>query len=108
MGLKVSDRRVVDSTYPMPMRLGELDLAESYAWWLTTQCGVNIDTAWGYLSTVNAWHLRRFYVPLAGGLPMDRIKVMLDGLQRRRGEAVPRRKRSDRSWLRVACAGGSS
>ena len=94
LALKLPMLRPLDPmTTSLAVKLGEVDLVEMYAWWLVTQVGVNTETAWSYVSTVNAWHHRATGVYLAANNPLIRVKHMLDGLQRLSGEPVPRRKR---------------
>ena len=92
-GQKISPVRTVDATSPYHERLDELDLAEAYCWWLVTQVGVSVETAWEYLGIANAWHERFFYRSIAGGLPRARIKRMLDGMQNMTGRPIERRVR---------------
>ena len=43
---------------PWIQRMAEVDIVESWAWWLVTQVGVAPSTAKDYMHTVNAWHER--------------------------------------------------
>ena len=58
LGLGVDMRRPLDTTESLARKLAEVDLVEAYAWWLVTQVGVNWETAWSYVGTLNAWHER--------------------------------------------------
>lgn len=93
-GLKLSMLRPLDPmTTSLPIKLGEVDIVEAFAWWLVTHVGVNTETAWSYAMVVNAWHHRATGVYLAANHPLVRVQKMLDGLQRLTGAPVPRRKR---------------
>ena len=94
LGLNASIRRVLDPlTTPLERKLQEVDLIECFAWWLHTQVGVNTETAWSYVTVVNAWHDRWFHVPLAAGMPLARVRKMLESLQVLSGQPVARRRR---------------
>ena len=83
LGLNTEISRVLDPlSTPLERKLEEVDLIDCFAWWLHTQVGVNTETAWSYVTVVNAWHTRWYYVPLAGGMPLTRIHHMLEGQQR--------------------------
>ena len=92
-GLGVSPVRVLDVTAPLELKLQEELLAMRFACWLVEERGVEPETARKYLSTVQAWHARRFGVRLAGGLNMARLPAMLKGAERQRGGKRPRRLR---------------
>ena len=93
-GLKLSMLRPLDPmTTSLPIKLGEVDIVEAFAWWLVTHVGVNTETAWSYAMVVNAWHHRATGVYLAANHPLVRVQKMLDGMQRLTGAPVPRRKR---------------
>jgi hypothetical protein len=74
-------------------KLEEVDLIDAWAWWLVTQVGVNTETAWSYVCTANAWHDRVFGVGFAGGMSLQRVHHMLQGLQRLSGLPIARRRR---------------
>ena len=94
LGLNTSISRVLDPlSTPLERKLEEVDLIDAFAWWLHTQVGVSTETAWSYVTVVNAWHSRWFYVPLAGGMPLTRIHHMLEGQQRLIGQPITRRRR---------------
>ena len=94
LGLKVPMVRPLDPMVtPLATKLGEVDLVEAYAWWLVTHVGTNTETAWNYVTVVNAWHHRASGVYLAANHPLLRVQKMLDGMQRLTGAPVPRRKR---------------
>jgi len=78
---------------PLQVKLGEIDLVESYAWWLVEQVGVNTESAWEYVGTVNAWHQRFCGIGLAAGFTMKKVQSFLHGYQRLQGEPIKRRKR---------------
>jgi len=94
LGLNTEICRVLDPlSTPLERKLEEVDLIECFAWWLVTQVGVNTESAWTYVTTVNAWHNRWFHVPLAGGMPLTRIHGFLQGHQRLLGHPIARRRR---------------
>jgi len=74
-------------------RMAEVDIVESWAWWLVTQVGVAPSTAKDYMHTANAWHERWVGYGLGAGLPLTRVSRMLDGLARLQGTPPPRRLR---------------
>ena len=93
-GMGVSMVRPLDPlASSLERRLSEVDLVECWAWWLVKHQLVNTETAWSYVSTVNAWHERACGVKLAGGMPLTRVKGMLDGLQNLLQRPVSRRLR---------------
>jgi hypothetical protein len=73
--------------------MAEVDIVESWAWWLVTQVGVAPSTAKDYMHTANAWHERWVGYGLGAGLPLTRVSRMLDGLARLQGAPPPRRLR---------------
>ena len=94
LGLNTSIRRVLDPLMTsLERKLQEVDLIECFAWWLHTQVGVNTETAWSYVTVVNAWHDRWFHVPLAAGMPLSRVHKMLQAQQTLLGQPVTRRRR---------------
>ena len=94
IGLQVRMQRPLDPMItPLERKLEEVDLVDAFAWWLVTQVGVNTETAWSYVCTVNAWHDRICGVGLAAGFPLDRVHGMLQGLQRLSGQPIARRRR---------------
>jgi hypothetical protein len=78
---------------PWIQRMAEVDIVESWAWWLVTQVGVAPSTAKDYMHTANAWHERWVGYGLGAGLPLTRVSRMLDGLARLHGAPPPRRLR---------------
>jgi len=78
---------------PWIQRMAEVDVVESWAWWLVTQVGVAPSTAKDYMHTANAWHERWVGYGLGAGLPLTRVSRMLDGLARLQGAPPPRRLR---------------
>ena len=94
IGLKVEMRRPLDPmSTPLERKLEEVDLVDAFGWWLVSQVGVNTETAWSYVCTVNAWHERTHGVGLAAGFSLDRVHKMLLGMQRLAGQPVTRRRR---------------
>jgi hypothetical protein len=73
--------------------MAEVDIVESWAWWLVTQVGVTPATARDYMHTANAWHERFVGYGLGAGLPLTRVSRMLDGLARLQGAPPPKRFR---------------
>ena len=66
IGLQVRMQRPLDPMItPLERKLEEVALVDAFAWWLVTQVGVNTETAWSYVCTVNAWHERNCGVGLA-------------------------------------------
>ena len=78
---------------PWIQRMAEVDIVESWAWWLVTQVGVTPATARDYMHTANAWHERFVGYGLGAGLPLTRVSRMLDGLARLQGAPPPKRFR---------------
>ena len=94
LGLHVNMRRTLDPmTTSLERKLQEVDLVDAFAWWLVQHVGVNSETAWSYVCTVNAWHDRSFGIGLAGGMSLQRVKGMIEGWQRLQGAPVARRVR---------------
>jgi len=78
---------------PWTQRMAEINIVESWAWWLVTQVGVTPATARDYMHTANAWHERFVGYGLGAGLPLTRVSKMLDGLARLQGVPPPKRFR---------------
>ena len=78
---------------PWTQRMAEINIVESWAWWLVTQVGVTPATAKDYMHTANAWHERFVGYGLGAGLPLTRVSKMLDGLARLQGVPPPKRFR---------------
>ena len=94
LALNIPHRRVLDPLItPLERKLEEVDLVEAWAWWLCSQVGVNTETAWSYVCVANACHDRAFGVGFAGGMPLTRVRKMLDGYQRNLGLPITRRQR---------------
>jgi hypothetical protein len=53
---------------------------------------ISIDTASGYVGTLQAWHQRRFGVKIGADLDLTRLRDMLKGMRRDIGQP-PRRRR---------------
>lgn len=93
-GLGVTMLRPLDPlASTLVQKLFEVDLVEAWAWWNATQVGVTTETAWTYAGIVNAWHARAAGIGLAGGMPLTRVRNMLNGLQTLSGRPVVRRRR---------------
>ena len=77
-----SPERPMDPNAPLWCRLEEEWLAMRFVCTLVEQRGVRPDTARGYFSQVQGWHLREFGVKIGGGIKMDRLPQMVKGLRR--------------------------
>ena len=86
-------RTDVQPDSPWTQRMAEINIVESWAWWLVTQVGVTPATAKDYMHTANAWHERFVGYGLGAGLPLTRVSKMLDGLARLQGVPPPKRFR---------------
>ena len=64
-----------------------------FACWLLRARPVSPETVRKYVSTIQAWHGRRFGVRLAGGLTLARLPAMLKGMVVSEGGKRPRRLR---------------
>jgi len=74
-------------------RLQEVDLVECFAWYLITCTNANTETAWTYVGVLNRWHERACGVPLAAGMPLDRVHRQLQAWQSLLGRPIMRRRR---------------
>lgn len=74
-------------------RLQEVDLIECFAWYLITYTNANTETAWQYVGVLNRWHERATGVPLAAGMPLDRVHRQLQAWQLLLGRPILRRRR---------------
>ena len=84
-GLGEPARRVLGPDASLDAKLKEELVVLRFACWLVEVRGVTPETARKYVSTVQAWHERRFGVRLAGGLRMARLPAMLKGMVRKQG-----------------------
>ena len=66
----------------LDVKRGELMRIARFAAFLVKVQGVSAITAKGYISTVNAWHLRRTFVGLAAGFPLSISSEFLKGWAR--------------------------
>ena len=82
-----SPERPMDPNAPLWCRLEEEWLAMRFICTLVQQRGIRPDTARGYFSQVQGWHLREYGVKLGGGIKMDRLPQMIKGLRRTTPEA---------------------
>ena len=101
-GLGAEAARVLDVTAPLQSKLEEELIVMEYACWLVKVRGVSPETARKYVSTVQAWHARRFGVGLAGGLKLARLPAMLRGMENAEGGKRPRRRRRGVTPLKLA------
>ena len=68
--------RALETTATRTEKLAEESLIMRFACWLVVERGVQPSTAEGYISTVQAWHGRRFGCRLAGGMQMSRLRAL--------------------------------
>ena len=92
-GLETEPGRVLDVSAPLQAKLDEELILMEFACWLVQVRKVAPETARKYVSTVQAWHGRRFGVRLAGGLTLARLPAMLKGMVVAEGGKRPRRLR---------------
>ena len=85
--------RALEATATRAEKLDEEYLVMRFACWLVVERGVLPSTAEGYVSTVQAWHARRFGCRLCGGMPMMRLKALYKGMVTAQGGVRPKRKR---------------
>ena len=92
-GLGEDARRVLGPDASLDAKLREELVVLRFVCWLVEVRGVTPETARKYVSTVQAWHERRFGIKLAGGLKMARLPAMLKGMVRSQGGRRPRKLR---------------
>ena len=92
-GLGEDARRVLGPEASLDSKLREELVVLRFVCWLVEVRGVTPETARKYVSTVQAWHERRFGIRLAGGLKMARLPAMLKGMVRSQGGRRPRKLR---------------
>ena len=85
--------RALEATATRAEKLDEEYLVMRFACWLVVERGVLPSTAEGYVSTVQAWHARRFGCRLCGGMPMMRLKALYKGMVAAQGGVRPKKKR---------------
>ena len=85
--------RALEASATREERLSEEYLVMRFACWLVVERGVQPSTAEGYISTVQAWHARRFGCRLAGGMQLCRVKALLKGMVAAQGGTRPKKKR---------------
>ena len=85
--------RALEATATRAEKLDEEYLVMRFACWLVVERGVLPSTAEGYVSTVQAWHARRFGCRLCGGMPMMRLKALYKGMVTAQGGVRPKKKR---------------
>ena len=81
--------RPLDPNEPLWAKLEEEWLCMRFVTWLVQETGVAPDTAAGYFSAVQGWHLTEYGVKLVAGLKLEKLPRMLKGL-RRRHDPAPR------------------
>ena len=72
-GLESAPGRVLDVAAPLQAKLDEEVILMEFACWLLRARPVSPETVRKYVSTIQAWHGRRFGVRLAGGLTLARL-----------------------------------
>ena len=92
-GLGEDARRVLGPDASLDAKLREELVVLRFACWLVEVRGCSPETVRKYVSTVQAWHERRFGIRLAGGLKMARLPAMLKGMVRKQGGRRPRKLR---------------
>ena len=95
-GRGISPARPTNPASPLTAKLEEEALVMDFGIWLVT-CEplgrtISVNTAAGYVGTVQAWHERRFGRRIGAGLELTRLKDMFKGMRREIG-VPPRRKR---------------
>ena len=95
-GRHVSPMRETDVSDPLAMKVADEAFLMDFALWLVLSKpsgrSISVDTAAKYVSTVKAWHLRRFHRRIGADLELSSLKDMLKGLRRELG-VPPKRVR---------------
>ena len=93
-GRHVSPMRETDLSDPLAAKVADEAFLMDFALWLVlskpTGRSISVDTAAKYISTVKAWHLRRFHRRIGADLELAGLKDMLKGMRRELG--VPPKK----------------
>ena len=79
--------RPLDPNEPLWVKLEEEWLAMRFVCSLVNERGVAPRTAASYFGEAQSWHLREHGVRLASGIKLERLRQMLRGLRRIRGDA---------------------
>ena len=95
-GRHVSPMRETDLSDPLAVKVADEAFLMDFALWLVlskpTGRSISVNTAAKYISTVKAWHLRRFHRRIGADLELAGLKDMLKGMRREIG-VPPRRVR---------------
>ena len=95
-GRHVSPMRETDVSDPLAMKVADEAFLMDFALWLVLSKpsgrSISVNTAAKYVSTVKAWHLRRFHRRIGADLELASLKDMLKGLRRELG-VPPKRVR---------------
>ena len=93
-GRHVSPMRDTNLSDPLAVKVADEAFLMDFALWLVlskpTGRSISVNTAAKYISTVKAWHLRRFHRRIGGDLELAGLKDMLKGMRRELG--VPPKK----------------
>ena len=100
-GLHVSPMRETDLSDPLAAKVADEAFLIDFAMWLVlskpTGRSISVDTAAKYISTVKAWHLRRFHRRIGADLELAGLKDMLKGMRRELG-VPPKKVRYGSVW----------
>ena len=93
-GRHVSPMRDTDVSDPLAAKVADEAFLMDFALWLVLSKpsgrSISVNTAAKYISTVKAWHLRRFHRRIGADLELAGLKDMLKGMRRELG--VPPKK----------------
>ena len=93
-GRHVSPMRDTNLSDPLAVKVADEAFLMDFALWLVLSKpsgrSISVDTAAKYISTVKAWHLRRFHRRIGADLELAGLKDMLKGMRRELG--VPPKK----------------
>ena len=95
-GRRISPARPTEGESGLEEKLREEALLMDFGLWLTV-CEplgnkISVNTAAGYVGTVQAWHDRRFGRKIGMGLELNRLRDMFKGMRRELGQP-PRKQR---------------
>lgn len=90
-GRHVSPIRWTERSSHLAAKVADEALLMDFAIWLVlakpTGRSISIDTAIKYISSVKAWHERKFYRAIGADLEMKRLKDLFKGMRRHIGQA---------------------
>ena len=93
--------RETDLSDPLAAKVADEAFLMDFALWLVlskpTGRSISVDTAAKYISTVKAWHLRRFHRRIGADLELAGLKDMLKGMRRELG-VPPKKVRYGSVW----------